>query len=175
MITKENEADRFNEGKSKFSLIDFNMFAKMYTTFKEVSTLNTSAKCIKKMIQVLSGITHAEETVVYEVYIPVLQAIGYKMSLLYTDNLFIDSDVYDLRAFESMAQVLEYGEKKYSRNNWKKGYEDKFSTADSLYRHLRQLIIGEDNDKESGIHHMGHIMCNIMFLTNDLLYVNRDK
>ena len=74
-----------------------------------------------------------------------------------------------------MAQVLEYGATKYERHNWRKGYINKFSAADCLYRHLRQIIIGEDIDDESGFSHIGHIMCNIMILTNDLLYIDRES
>ena len=91
------------------------------------------------------------------------------------DIKIYDTSTYDLSAFASMAMVLDYGTKKYSRNNWRKGYEDKFSAADSLYRHLQELISGKILDQESGLPHIGHIMCNIMFLTNDLLVIDRKE
>ncbi len=173
MITVENEAARFNDGKEQFSLIDFNMFDNMYKYFHHIEDVKTPSKCMTEMIKTLSTITHSDDSFTHAVMLPLLQALSYKLSLLYEGLPFYNNSLYDLRAFEAMAKVLDYGTKKYDRNNWKKGYSNKFSTADSLYRHLRQLIIGENTDEESGLSHIGHLMCNVMFLTNDLLYVDR--
>lgn len=46
--------------------------------------------------------------------------------------------------------------------NWKKGLDQK-EILDSLTRHLFALISGEENDPESGLPHIGHIMCNALF------------
>ena len=173
MLTKENEAARFNDGKIQFSLVSFNMFGDMFKYFSYIENFDTKEVCMKEMIKTLSTITDTENKTTYEVMLPLLQALGYKLALLYKKLNFYNSKLYDLRAFEDMTKVLEYGIEKYDRNNWRKGYINKFSTADSLYRHLRQLIIGESYDEESGLHHIGHIMCNVMFLTNDLLFVDR--
>ena len=67
--------------------------------------------------------------------------------------------------FESlvpMIRVLEFGAKKYSPENWKKGL-DLREILESMQRHLAALMDGEEIDKESGISHMGHIQCNAMF------------
>jgi len=175
MLTKETEAARHNDGKPKFSFIDFNMFTDMYKYFDYTSDITNSTRCITKMISVLSTITSTYDYTVHDTYIPILQALGYRMSLMHLNIKMYDSPIYDLRAFEDMAKILDQSVAKYSRNNWRKGYVDRFSTADSLYRHLRQVIIGEDIDDESGLSHVGHIMCNIMILTNDLLYINREE
>ena len=58
--------------------------------------------------------------------------------------------------------MLEFGAKKYAPENWKKGL-DKKEILESMMRHLTALMDGEENDKESGLHHIGHIMCNTMF------------
>jgi len=173
MITKETEASRFNDGKVRYSLIDFSMFNNMHKYFNFTSDVDTKTKCIEEIIMLLSNIVKKDDNVAHQNYIPWLQALGYKLSLLYSNIEFNNSIVYDLRAFESMAKVLEYGANKYELNNWRKGYTNKFSSIDSLYRHLREVIIGNDLDEESGLPHIGHIMCNIMFLTNDLLYIER--
>jgi len=61
-----------------------------------------------------------------------------------------------------MIRVLEYGSKKYSRENWKKGLDLK-EILESMQRHLAALMDGEEVDSESGIEHMGHIQCNALF------------
>lgn len=67
-----------------------------------------------------------------------------------------------------MVRVLMYGAEKYTvgavsgANNWKKGLDRK-EVLESMQRHLAALMDGELNDSESGVSHMGHIMCNGMF------------
>ena len=172
-MVNQKEADRYNDGKPQFSLISFSMFKDVYLYLKHIQHDNTEEKCLISLLDTLTKICESEDEVVYKVLLPKLQALSYYLSLIYKRIPLFDTKLLDLRAFEDMAKVLEYGTEKYSRDNWKKGYDNKFSTADSLYRHARQLIIGETHDEESGLHHIGHIMCNVMFLTNDLLYVNR--
>lgn len=65
-------------------------------------------------------------------------------------------------SLEPMVRVLEYGAKKYSDDNWKKRL-DKTETLESTMRHLTALFNGEENDKESGLSHAAHVMCNMMF------------
>lgn len=66
------------------------------------------------------------------------------------------------KSIEPMVRVLMFGAAKYSPNNWKKGL-DRDEILESMQRHLAALIDGEENDKESKLHHIGHIMCNCMF------------
>lgn len=68
----------------------------------------------------------------------------------------------DYKSLEPMIEVLEFGVLKYSKNNWKKGL-NKEEILESIMRHLSALMDGESNDSESGVSHMGHIMCNAMF------------
>lgn len=69
----------------------------------------------------------------------------------------------DFNSLEEMVRVLEYGATKYSKDNWKKGLPT-IEICESMLRHIFAYLNGEDNDKESGISHIGHIMCNAMFL-----------
>lgn len=62
-----------------------------------------------------------------------------------------------------MVRVLEFGANKYGNKNWQKGLPV-MEICESLKRHLDAFMEGEDNDKESGISHIGHIQCNAMFL-----------
>jgi len=64
---------------------------------------------------------------------------------------------------ESIAQVLTFGAEKYDAHNWRKGIE--FSRVyGALQRHLAAFNEGEDIDPESGLHHLAHAGCNILFL-----------
>jgi len=75
------------------------------------------------------------------------------------------------KSLEPMIEVLEFGAKKYSPDNWKKGFPKK-EVLESMQRHLAKLFDGEEIDQESGLHHIGHIMCNAMFYS----YMNdKDK
>lgn len=68
------------------------------------------------------------------------------------------------KALEPMVKVLMFGANKYEIHNWKKGLS--YSTiSDSLQRHLNAFMEGEDNDPESKLSHLGHILCNAMFLS----------
>ena len=175
MLTKETEADRFNEGKLEFSLVDFRMFQDMYKYFDDLETdASTIQTCMAEILNFVSVITATDNQNIHAEVIPRVQSLCYRLSLFDLGLDFHNSRIYNLLAFEPMVQVLTHGIQKYSRGNWRRGYVNKFSSADSLLRHLRQMIIGERLDQESGLPHTGHIMCNIMFLTNDLLYVNRD-
>lgn len=65
---------------------------------------------------------------------------------------------------EDTARVLDFGQRKYSANNWRKG--GKWSTVlDCAFRHLNKIARGETHDDESGLHHYAHVGCNIAFLT----------
>jgi hypothetical protein len=70
----------------------------------------------------------------------------------------------DWDALAPMVRVLEYGCKKYADHNWKKGLPYT-ATSESLLRHLYAFLGGEDIDPESGLLHVGHILCNAMFLS----------
>lgn len=72
-------------------------------------------------------------------------------------------DLISPLAIKELALVLENGAKKYGDNNWRKGMPWTQVIA-SLKRHLHSFESGEDRDPESGLLHLGHAMCNIMFL-----------
>ena len=73
------------------------------------------------------------------------------------------------KALEPMVQVLMFGAKKYSDWNWSKGLKYT-EVCESLQRHLISFLEGEDDDKESKLHHVGHILCNAMFLSYMFLF-----
>lgn len=85
-----------------------------------------------------------------------------KKALRYNENK-VEWSLVDWKSLEPMVKVLMYGSKKYAPDNWKKG-QDLRSLSSCLMRHLVAFMDGEDIDPESGEHHLGHVMCNAMFM-----------
>ena len=76
----------------------------------------------------------------------------------------------DFKSLEDMVKVLEFGASKYEDFNWTKGLKTT-EICESLLRHLFAYLDGEDVDKESNCSHVGHILCNAMFLN----YMTKNK
>jgi len=72
-------------------------------------------------------------------------------------------------ALKPMVDVLSFGADKYSPNNWKGGLKWT-EVSESLLRHLTVFLEGEDNDPESKLTHVGHVLCNAMFLSYMYLF-----
>lgn len=68
----------------------------------------------------------------------------------------------DFESIAEMVKVLEFGCKKYDRNNWQKGLV-KSETIDSAFRHLVEINNNNEMDDESKCLHAAHVMCNMMF------------
>lgn len=64
---------------------------------------------------------------------------------------------------EEFAAVLSDGAKKYSTDNWKK-CKDASLYIDALHRHINAFQKGELTDKDTGLSHLAHATCNLMFL-----------
>lgn len=100
--------------------------------------------------------------------------LGMQMTSITSDGVKHDKDKPDLshvtyELVEQVAKVRMFGAKKYERNNWRKGFKITRSLAAAL-RHLFLFLGGEDNDKESGLNHLGHAMCCIEHALHDYLY-----
>jgi len=72
-------------------------------------------------------------------------------------------ELIDFESLEPMVEVLMFGAEKYAPNNWKKG-QPTSELLGSAMRHIVAYQAGEDIDPDSGKPHLGHIMCNMMFL-----------
>lgn len=64
----------------------------------------------------------------------------------------------------AVAEVLTYGAKKYARNSWQTVPNAKVRYEDALDRHLNEWRSGKSHDEESGLHHLAHAACNVLFL-----------
>lgn len=62
-------------------------------------------------------------------------------------------------------EVLEYGVRKYgTREGWKTVLNGERRYLRALARHTIALARGQEIDPESGLSHLGHIGCNVLFL-----------
>lgn len=76
-------------------------------------------------------------------------------------------------ALEETVKVLTFGAQKYARDNWQLVPDSKRRYFDALQRHVWAWKRGESLDPESGIHHLAHAMCCLMFLyEHDVNYSN---
>ena len=73
-------------------------------------------------------------------------------------------DLIEPEFIEGVGKVLTFGADKYEPNNWQKveDAEDRYYAA--ALRHLIAWRKGEKTDPESGLSHLDHVACNIMFL-----------
>jgi hypothetical protein len=73
-------------------------------------------------------------------------------------------------AAEEVVRVLEFGATKYGDYNWQKGLEYS-ALFNATERHLRAWWYRrEDVDPESGISHLAHAACNILFLLSFVIW-----
>ena len=74
-------------------------------------------------------------------------------------------------ALREVVKVLTFGAQKYERDNWQKVPDSKRRYFDAMQRHVWAWKEGESFDPESGIHHLAHAMCCLMFLyEHDTIY-----
>ena len=64
----------------------------------------------------------------------------------------------------SVVDVLEFGSKKYTDNNWQKVPSAKTRYYDAAFRHIDAWFSGETKDSETGLPHLAHAICCLMFL-----------
>lgn len=78
-----------------------------------------------------------------------------------TDKLPLN--LLSTEAMNQTAAVLKFGAKKYAEHNWRAGFTWSRPLAAAM-RHLTAFNDGEDKDPESGLSHLAHAACCIMFL-----------
>ena len=63
---------------------------------------------------------------------------------------------------EQVVRVLQYGAKKYSPNNWVHVSWARYSSA--AIRHIVARLRGQILDPETGLPHLAHAVCCLLFL-----------
>ena len=76
-------------------------------------------------------------------------------------NVLYQGDIQ--QALVDAAGVFEFGAKKYKAWNWHKGMAWSVPVA-CIGRHLLAIQRGEIFDKDSGLAHAGHVVCNVFML-----------
>lgn len=72
-------------------------------------------------------------------------------------------DLLPIRPLEAIGEVLTFGAKKYSERNWEKGFSWSRPFGACL-RHLFAFWRGEKYDPETGLPHLAHAACCVLFL-----------
>lgn len=86
-------------------------------------------------------------------------------SLKYDDDK-VPLDLLSPHFEEAVAEVLAFGAKKYHAWNWiTSGFTTSRLEA-AIRRHLNAWKRGENNDPESGLSHLAHAACMLMFLVH---------
>jgi hypothetical protein len=66
---------------------------------------------------------------------------------------------------DGLARIREYGVAKYgAEDSWKDVPDARKRYTDALLRHIFAWMAGEKVDKESGLRHIDHALCNLVFL-----------
>jgi hypothetical protein len=65
---------------------------------------------------------------------------------------------------KDIVAVLDYGAKKYAPDNWKQVENPRKRYFNATMRHLTAWWEGERNDPESGLTHLAHAGCCLLFL-----------
>jgi hypothetical protein len=72
-------------------------------------------------------------------------------------------DLLPVEAKKAIAEVFDFGAKKYARHNWRSGF-DWSRLIRASQGHIDAFNDGEDLDKESGKSHLAHAGCCILML-----------
>ena len=83
-------------------------------------------------------------------------------ALKFDDNK-LPVNLLSTEALLQTAAVLKFGADKYAEHNWRAGFAWSRPLAAAM-RHIMAFNDGEDKDPESGLSHLAHAMCCIMFL-----------
>lgn len=67
-------------------------------------------------------------------------------------------------ALKETVRVLTFGAQKYEPDNWRRVPDGPRRYFDAAQRHLWAYKEGEKNDPETGINHLAHALCCLMFM-----------
>jgi len=80
------------------------------------------------------------------------------------DGEKIRLDLIPVKPLQLIGKVLTHGAAKYADRNWEKGI-DFNRMYGAVLRHLTAWFDGENTDPDSGLPHLAHALCCLMFLS----------
>lgn len=139
-MTKESAA-RYNDGKSPLHYLPLTLV--LESLEDSSSALSEEVQTAKRALQAFAQFQQTGDITAISA---VLRHMG------------------NLGLWDDCARVLEYGAQKYEAWNWTKGGNWTVPIASGC-RHIFRIIYAKESvDSESGLSHLGHIMCNLVFL-----------
>lgn len=76
----------------------------------------------------------------------------------------LDYTLVPFEALDEIVKVLMFGAQKYERENWRHVDNAMQRYAAAAFRHLTAYSKGEANDPETGVSHLAHAGCCILFM-----------
>ncbi|MFM7011480.1 MAG: dATP/dGTP diphosphohydrolase domain-containing protein [Betaproteobacteria bacterium] len=76
----------------------------------------------------------------------------------------LDYTLVPFEGLDEIVKVLMFGARKYARDNWRYVPEAKQRYAAAAFRHMTAFNKGEQVDPETGISHLAHVGCCILFM-----------
>lgn len=73
-------------------------------------------------------------------------------------------ELLPMDALEEVAKVLQFGATKYDAYNWTKGMDHSRLVGAACRHLLREWWCGRKTDEETGLSHLAHAACCILFL-----------
>lgn len=164
-------------------LKDFENFIEKESS-KEKTILNIKEKketdtILKDMVLLQKSLTKEEKSIVK--FVEEKKPLCTQIITIQLENLEVCFAVSAITGLDSSTMTLNFLEKllnisinkenhlKSGSWNWTKGLKYT-EICESLQRHLNAFIQGEDDDQESKLSHVGHILCNAMFLSYMYLF-----
>lgn len=72
-------------------------------------------------------------------------------------------ELFHFGALEEIGKVLTFGAQKYGADNWRQGMSWRRLIGAAM-RHLYAFARGQDRDPETGLSHLAHCGCCVVFL-----------
>ena len=80
------------------------------------------------------------------------------------DHGKVDWTLLPVDGLREVVLVLEHGERKYGRDNWRKVEHGRIRYLKAAFRHAFAYAKGEQTDPETGLHHLAHLTCCCLFI-----------
>ena len=86
------------------------------------------------------------------------------MSGMKFDSDKLDYTLVPWAAMEEIVKVLDFGAKKYARDNWKHVQDAEQRYMAAAFRHMTAYAKGQAYDPETGASHLAHLGCCVLFM-----------